>query len=332
MAVSFLPTLPGARKDAVQLMAGSTILATALLGGTGQGPMALIEPGVVTSPISAAGYYVYQSVVDENGTVYFVVDNGNAIYSLAKASSSPTLLPITGLDSPHGIDIDGDGTLYIAQNSYGTSIVTYNTVSGAQGAISLILPAPYKPCSTAEYLYAVAVDDAGNLFALDIECSQIFELKTDGTYVTTAIDPAITGPNVLAVDAADNLFVGGSTINELTAGGVQTQINTVGADESLLADAADTLYATRYTGTGGVAELPPSNYSASAFALDPVSSPLGEGLGSDGTLYVGNYTSLDKVDRSQGLVAFGEQSAGVQSAAQSVSIYNGGNGPWVRLC
>ena len=157
--------------------------------------------------------------------------------------------------------------------------------------------------------------------------SQIFELAANGTYTTNAIDPTMIGPSNIAVDAADNVFIGGYDINELTAGGAQTQINTIGASEGLLADAADTLYATRYTGTGGVAELLQSNYSASAFALDPTSGPLGEGLGSDGTLYVGNYSDLDKVDRSQGAIAFGEQTAGFESTAQNVSLYNGGNEP-----
>jgi hypothetical protein len=324
--VSFLPSLPGARKDAVQLMAGSTILATALVGGTGQGPMALMQPGVVTSPISAAPYYIYQAVVDENGTVYFVSDNNNAVYSLAKGSTTPSLLPITGLSSPHGIDIDGSGTLYFAQNDYGSSIITYNTVTGVQGSIAVTPPPPYNPCSADEYLYGVAVDDAGNLFALDIECFQIFELKADGTYTTTAIDPAVGGPTDITVDAADNVFVGGYDINELTPGGVQTQINTVGASEGIQVDAADTLYATRYTG-GGVAQLPASNYSTSIFTLDTSGGPLGEGLGSDGTLYVGNYNDLDKVDRSQGAIIFGEQNAGVQSTTQYASLYNGGNEP-----
>jgi hypothetical protein len=328
--VSFLPTLPGARKDAVQLMAGSTILVTELVGGTGQGPMALIQPGVVTSPVSGAPYNIYQSVVDENGTVYFVVDGGNAIYSLVKGSSSPSTVPVTGLSSPHGIDIDGAGTLYIAQNNYGTSVVTYNTVTGVQGSITVAPPPPYNPCSGDEYLYSVAVDDGGNLFALETLCGQIFELKADGSYSTTAISPAMTQPGNITVDAADNVFVGGYDINELTAGGTQTQVNTVGAPEGIQVDAADTLYATRYTG-GGVGELLASNYSASAVSLDPASSPLGEGLGSDGTLFVGNYSNLDKVDRSQGLVAFGEQATGFESAAQSVSLYNGGNQPLTVL-
>ncbi len=322
--VTFLPTLPGARKDAVQLMDGSTILGTELVGGTGQGPMALMQPGVVTSPITAAPYYIYQAVVDENETVYFVSDNNNAIYSLAKGSTTPSTVPVTGLSSPHGIDIDGSGTLYIAQNNYGTDIVTYNTVTGVQGAISVIPPPPYNPCSDDEYLYAVAVDDAGNLFALETLCGEIFELKADGTYAATAVDPAMNGLSTLAVDAADNAFVGGYDINELTPDGVQTQINMVGAPDGLQADAADTLYASRYTG-GGVAQLLASDYSTLAFTLDPTGGPLGLGLGSDGTLYVGNYSNLDKVDRSQGAIAFGEQFAGTASTTQYATIYNGGN-------
>jgi Abnormal spindle-like microcephaly-assoc'd, ASPM-SPD-2-Hydin len=325
VTISFLPTLPGARKDALLLLDGTTTLATVLLGGTGQAPLSLIQPGVVTSPVLNADYYIYQSVVDENGTVYYLSDNSNAVYSITTAGVV-TQLPITGLNSPHAIAIDGAGTLYIAQNTFGTDIVTY-TAAGVQGSISVIPPSPpYSPCSSFEYLYSVAFDQSGNLFVLDIECQQIFEVKANGTYVTNAIDPAITQPSEISVDANDNVFIGGYAINKLTAAGVQTQINTVGALEGVPVDAADTLYATRYTG-GGVAELPASAYSTSITNLDPAASPLGDSVGSDGTVYVGNYYDLDKVDRSQGVIAFGEQFAGVTSAAEEVGVYNGGNEP-----
>ena len=56
-------------------------------------------------------------------------------------------------------------------------------------------------------------------------------------------------------------------------------------------------------------------------------SPLGATVGPDGTVYVGNYNTLDKVDRSQGALAFGEQTAGVTSTAMDASLYNGGNEP-----
>jgi hypothetical protein len=325
--VTFIPTLPGARKDALLLMDGSTVLATVLLGGTGQSGMSLIQPGVVTSPLSGEPFYIYQSVVDENGTVYFLVDNGGAMYSYTKAGVL-TELPLTDV-SPHAIDIDGAGNLYIAQNAYGEDIVTYSP-AGVQGSIKVYPPPPYVFCSNSnggslEYLYSVAVDQSGNLFTLEILCNEIFELTPEGTYVTTAIDPSMIQPSEISVDANDNVYIGGYDINVLTAAGIQTQVNTVGATEGIAADPAGTIYATRYTGVGGVAELPASNYTTSIANLDPAASPLGEGLGSDGTLYVGNYGNLDKVDRSQGAIAFGEQNVGVKSSAQDVSVYNGGN-------
>jgi hypothetical protein len=76
-----------------------------------------------------------------------------------------------------------------------------------------------------------------------------------------------------------------------------------------------------------VAELPASAYSTSITNLDPTASPLGDSVGSDGTVYVGNYYELDKVDRSQGVIAFGEQFVGVTSTAEEVGVYNGGNEP-----
>ena len=329
VTVAFLPTLPGARKDALLLLNGTTTLATVFLGGIGQAPLSLVQPGIVTSPVANALYYIYQSVVDENGTVYYLSDNSDAVYSVTKAGVV-TQLPITGLQSPHGIAIDGAGTLYIAQNTYSFDIVTY-TAAGVQGSITIDPPPPYEPCSntnggTLEYLYSVAVDQVGNLFTLEILCGEIFELEPNGSYVTTAISPVMTQPSNISLDASDDVYIGGYAINKLTPAGVQTQINTVGALEGVAADAASTVYATRYTG-GGVGELPASNYSTSIISLDPAAPPLGDSVASDGTVYVGNYNDLDKVDRSQGAIAFGEQFAGVTSSVQDVGIYNGGNKP-----
>lgn len=331
VTVTFIPTLPGARKDALLLLDGTTTLATVLVGGIGQSPLALIQPGIVTSPVtnSPDSNYFYQSVVDENGVVYVVSDNSNAVFSLTKAGVL-TQLPITGLSSPHAIAIDGAGTLYIAQNTYSKEIVTY-TAGGVQGTITVVPPPPYTPCAnsnggTLEYLYSVAVDQGGNLFVLEILCGEIFEVKANGTYVTTAIDPVMTQPDEISVDANDNLFIGGYAINKLTAGGVQTQVNTIGAGDGVPVDAASTIYATRYTG-GGVAELPASGYANSIANLDPAASPLGDSVASDGTVYVGNYYDVDEVDRSQGAIAFGEQFSGVTSPVEEVSMYNGGNKP-----
>jgi Bacterial Ig-like domain (group 3)/FG-GAP-like repeat/Chitobiase/beta-hexosaminidase C-terminal domain/NHL repeat len=322
--ITFIPTLPGGRKDALFLMNGTTRVATVLLYGIGQSPMAEIQPGIVTDPVSNASYYIYNSAVDENGTVYYLATEQNAIYSLTKAGVN-TQLPITGLNSPRSIAIDGAGVLYISDQTYyntGTTptpgtLTTYDTVQGTQGAVTL--PA------TAYYQFS-SVDGLGDLFVESSGNNSIYEFLSNGTTTDTVINPAITQPSNSAVDSAGNLFIGGYSINELTTGGTQTEINSAGGSgDGMGVDAADTVYATRYTGYGGVAQLAASNYSTPLATLDTAASPSGFGLGSDGTLWVGNYGDLDKVNRTQGAIAFGEQNVNVESAAQTVGVYNGGN-------
>jgi len=340
--VTFIPTLPGPRKDALILSSAGNTIATVFLGGAGNAPLALIQPGIVTNPVSNFSDYIYNSTVDENGTVYFLTGAANAVYSEPKAGGTPTELNITGLANPTGIAVDGAGTLYIAPNSGSEAyVVTYNPQTKTQGTISLVPPAPFQQCNTGYGPYydfvGVAVDDLGNIYGLESSCQEVMELQTNGTITVTALNPKDGNLGGIAVDAPaggnpPNIFVSGS--NDMNEIGYQSQsqINTTGAS-SIAVDAADTLYATRYSADGyTVAELASSNYSTPQAGLDGGTSgeavdPLGLGLGSDDTLYLGNYQDLDKVDRTQGAIAFGEQNSGVASSAQIVSLYNGGNQP-----
>jgi hypothetical protein len=318
VAVTFQPQYPGGRRDALFLMNGPTRLATVLIYGIGQAPFALIQPGVLTNPILSGPNYLYTSIVDENGTVYVLGDNSNTVYAVTKTGVVSTL-PITGLNSPRGIGIDGAGVLYIADQTYNGPTITYDTVQGIRGTVPF--PAP------SIYVQGIAVGNTGNVYETDSSNVYTVPIVGSGTAATKAINPAITQGYLLTVDSNENVFVGGYEINEITSGGVQTQINTIGAGDGLGTDAAETVYATRYTGTSGVAELPATGYGTFEAALDLGSSPLGASVGPDGTVYVGNYTNLDKVDRSQGMVAFGEQFTGTASAPQNIAIYNGGNQP-----
>ena len=315
VSVKFTPTLPGGRRDALFLMNGTTRLATVLVYGIGESPLALLQPGILSTSTPVAGY-LYQSIVDENGVLYILETEVNTVLQRTKAGVI-TALPITGLNSPRSIAIDGAGVLYIADQKPFSSLTTYDTVQGTQGTF------PF-PSPTTAYIQAAAVGNTGTVFETD--SIDIYIFPPGASMTNVPIDPAITQASVMTVDSGDNLFLGGYTINELTPGGVQTEINTVGAGDGLATDAANTLYATRYS-TGGVAELPASGYGTAEASLDTASSPLGTSVGPDGTVFVGNYTNLDVVDRSSGVVAFGAQVAGTAATPQTITLYNGGNEP-----
>lgn len=337
--VTFTPTLPGARKDALFLMDGATTLATVYLGGVGQSPLALVQPGVVTQLISGATYTQSESAVDENGTVYVFSNNGPAgsnVSSITKAGVV-SVVPVSVV-APTGIAIDGAGILYISHAAYSDELITWNTVTQTQGTLIPWPPDPAVACSLNQLLYGVTADSLGNIFTLELNCGVVIEATSAGGFVESSIDPAMdANPYWIAVDSADDIFFKSiDQINEILPNGSESAVTNPGDPESsnLAVDAADSLYVSPHTG-GGVDELPASNYQVSQALLDPTATPAGLGLGSGGTLYVGNPGTaagvgngdLDKVDRSKGVIAFGQQVIGAASAAQNVGLYNGGNEP-----
>ncbi|WP_158789016.1 choice-of-anchor D domain-containing protein [Granulicella sp. L46] len=315
VSVKFTPTYPGGRRDALFLMNGTTRLATVLVYGIGESPFALLQPGMFSTSVSEAGY-LYDSVVDENGVLYILETEQNTVLQRTKAGVI-TAMPITGLSSPRTIAIDGAGVLYIADQKPNSAITTYDTVRGVQDTFPWPTPSP-------GYIQSATVGNTGTVYEADYANIYIFPPTGSPTDVTIA--PAITQPSIMTVDDAGNVFIGGYTINELTPGGTQTEVNTVGASEGLFTDAADTLYAMRYT-AGGVAELPATGYGTLEASIDTAASPLGASIGPDGTVFVENYTNLDVVNRSSGAVAFGAQQPGTAATAQTITLYNGGNEP-----
>ena len=82
-----------------------------------------------------------------------------------------------------------------------TNLLPYAVVFDPESSTSTIINRLYQPLVTlpgkwpsCDRSQAVAVDGPGNVYALEFVCLQIFELKTNGTYVTTAIDPPISEP------------------------------------------------------------------------------------------------------------------------------------------
>jgi sugar lactone lactonase YvrE len=317
--VTFIPNYPGGRKDALFLMNGTTRLATELAFGVGQSPLAAIQPGVVTNAIPNNNAYVYDSVVDENGTVYAYLNS--TIYSVT-AAGVVTELTVPGLSGNSNLSIDGAGVIYFgAPNGNANAYVTYDTVQGTVGSLPTPVPAGYYD--------GIASGNEGNIYEVDNDTSTLYTIKPDGTTTTFALNPTYGNPYSIVVDTNENLFAtngGNGSTEEITPADVETQVNTTGGNLGI--DAANTVYVERFygLGTSGVGELPASGYANALAVIDSGTSPTGNGsVAPDGTVYVGNYDNLDKVDRSQGTISFGEQNSNVAATPQAVQIYNGGN-------
>jgi hypothetical protein len=334
--VTFTPILPGARRDALFLKDGATILATVYLGGVGQGPQALIQPGVITQLVSGSPYSLRPRAVGEDGTLYIDVQstaNASNVYSVTQ-SGAMNPVPVT-VNTSSAIAVDGAGILYINPNNFNSEFTTWNTVTQTQGSLLITPPLP-NPCPNPDYLNAITVDSLANLFILQNNCQEVIERRPNGTYMINAFEPQIVGTaNWIAVDSAENVFFSSENqVNEMLASGSQSSLDIAGVgggSTALAVDPADSLYAIPAEVGNVISELPAPDYQSVLAELDPLVSVNTFALGSDGTLYVGylnsaNFTfNIDKVDRSQGEIAFGQQVVGTASATQSAGIYNGGN-------
>ncbi len=163
VTVTFQPSLPGARKDAIFLMDGTTRLATVLLGGVGQAPFSLLQPGAFSTSVPTNNY-IYQSVADENGVVY-ILPNGNTFYieSVTKGGVA-TQIPLTNPPYFWTIGIDGAGVLYLFNET--STVTTYDTVQGVQGTYQIPENPPVTPDSTTSW-YPGALGVDGSIYVVN---------------------------------------------------------------------------------------------------------------------------------------------------------------------
>ncbi|MEU7191395.1 Teneurin-2, partial [Streptomyces sp. NPDC045369] len=155
------------------------------------------------------------------GAIATVAGNGQAGYV---SDGGPATL--TQLNWPHGVALDKDGNLYIAERSNHRvrrvtpqGIITTVAGNGQAGYTSDGGPATATPLNGPS---AVAVDDAGNLYIADINNHRVRKVDSRGIITTVAGNgqagyvsdggPAtatqINTPTGVAVDPQGNLYIG----------------------------------------------------------------------------------------------------------------------------
>ena len=167
------------------------------------------------------------------------------------------VLSISGLGSPHGIAVDGNGNLYVADVTNG-DVVEVPTGGGTPVMVAQGLTGPH----------GVAVDAGGNVYVATNNAVTEYPF---GGGTAVPIGSGYSNPRGLAVDAAGNVYVadtGNGRIVEVSAGGASQSIFAITgltAPQSVSLDAADNLYV---TDSGNVYEL---NRTQAALAFSPTS-------------------------------------------------------------
>jgi trimeric autotransporter adhesin len=218
----------------------STVAGNGALGYSGDGGPAtaarLNEPADVA--VDAAGnLYIADTSnalirkVTTGGIISTVAGNGTSGYS---GDGEPA--PAARLNRPIGVAVDSAGTLYIVDAGNNrirkvmTGIISTAAGTGASGYGGDGGPAIEAPLN---YVRAVAVDSAGNLYIADTGNHRIRKVTPLGIISTVAgnekynvgRDPGIATaawlqtPNGVAVDSAGNLYIAeNSRIRKVTAG------------------------------------------------------------------------------------------------------------------
>ncbi len=327
--VTFSPTYPGLRTGALTVNNGSTVVGTAGVYGTGQGPELVQSPGelsviagggttvpstTATAPLSTLIANPLGEAIDGAGNLYVVSGTGgNGMVDEISATTgqitvvagggatvpSTTPEPATSASiTPYGIALDGAGNLYIGD--YGNNVVeevdatTHQIVviagnSGGNGASTTPEPA----LSAAIYPFGVAVDTAGNLYIVD----------RAGEYGDGTIDeiPAGTGQIVVVAGAG---FSQTSPQSPLTFGFYDpTNVAVDGAGNYYIADAGDDRVEEVNVSTGLISVLagfgPNLPSTTPTLATDAsLNNPFGVTVDAAGNVYIaeGSNGFIDQVN------------------------------------
>jgi sugar lactone lactonase YvrE len=230
VTVSFHPTYPGVRQDAVLVVdSNENLLTTTFLHGIGLAPEAVLLPGTITAlagtrewgnsgdgglAVNATLMNPQGVAVDTAGNVY-IADSVAQVIRKVDALTGIIITVATGLNAPTGIAVDGAGNLYIADSQNNrvrrvdavSSVIT--TVAGT-GTVSSSL-GDGSPATQASLNNPadVAVDPVGNLYIADQYHGRIRRVDAVSGIITTVAGGGVPGRG------ADGIGNGGPATNAI---------------------------------------------------------------------------------------------------------------------
>jgi hypothetical protein len=305
VTVSFQPTLPGIRPDALFLTSAGQRVASVPLSGTGSAPFAVLQPISTASATSSLAGADPAAVLDENGTLYALDAAGDSVTATTSLGVA-SVLPIEGLNGAHGLAIDGAGVLYLLPGTEQKSLITFDTVERVQGAV--LLPV------AASSIDSIATGTTGDLFAVVSTAKLLYTVHPDGTAAQSVLAASASpATSALAVAARTAAGLKATTATEGLSDAGSGSFSVLGTD------AAGTLYA---NSGGSLLALAAPGYTSAVATL-----PAAVAVGHDGSLVVDSSAGPVRLDRTQTELDFGSVAPGAAATPQVAKLYNAGNQP-----
>jgi len=352
VVVKFNPLAPGFRQGGVELTntAGTTVVATGLISGTGTSPLATFASNTTLIPIGSGFAGAAGVEMDGKGDIFVADFTANvvkeivAVNGVVSASSTVNTI-VSGLNGPSGLWVDGLGDVFftdvnnnavkevVAVNGSVSSSSTVNTIGDASTGFS-------EP-------YDVTVDGNGNVFVANSGVNQVDEIvavngavSKSSTIVNLASSYDFNQPQSVSVDSNGDVFAGsyyGSVVYEIVASGGtvsgSSTVRTVASgfqSDGVSADAAGDVYVVdeqnnvlkEILAVNGTIPSSPTILTVASF-----DSPGNVGQDGYGRLFVSDLTTTVKeIDRrTPPTLTFADTALGSTSASQTITLQNAGN-------
>ncbi|MGB6209010.1 protein kinase domain-containing protein [Mycobacterium sp.] len=219
--------------------------------------------------------------VDSSGAVY-VTNQGmyGRVVKLAAGSTTPTVLPFTGLYQPQAVAVDAAGATYVTD--FNNRVVMLPAGSNNQTQL---------PFTGLSYPEGIALDSAGSVYVADRGNNRVVKLPAGSN---TPIDLPFTGlnnPDGVAVDGAGNVYVADTDNNrvvKLEAGSSnQTVLPFTGLTVpwGVAVDGAGNVYVSEHD-NNQVLKLPAGSNVPTPLAVNGLNTPLQLAVDNAGNVYV----------------------------------------------
>jgi serine/threonine protein kinase, bacterial len=219
--------------------------------------------------------------VDSSGAVY-VTNQGmyGRVVKLTPGSSTPTVLPFTGLYQPQAVAVDSAGTVYVTD--FNNRVVMLPAGSNNQTQL---------PFTGLNYPEGIALDSGGRVYVADRGNNRVVKLPAGSNTPTVLPFTGLNNPDGVAVDAAGNVYVADTDNNrviKLEAGSNnQTVLPFTGLSVpwGVAVDGAGNVYVSEHD-NNQVLKLPSGSNVSAPLALTGLNTPLQLAVDSAGNVYV----------------------------------------------